>query len=73
MKRVAPTYVCINKGQSKELRQAQSAFAQLVAGEKQYQLAESLLHPAGTGILDSLFAPGNKGKKEIGSIAASLL
>ena len=73
MKRVAPTYVCINKGQSKELRQAQFAFAQLVAGEKQYQLAESLLHPAGTGILDSLFAPGNKGKKEIGSIAASLL
>jgi hypothetical protein len=73
MKRLSPTYVCINKGQSKELRQAQSAFAHLVAGEKQYQLAQSLLYPAGTSILDSLFTPRSRSKKEIGSIAASLL
>ena len=73
MKRVAPTYVCISKGQSKELRQAQSAFTHLVAGEKQYQLPESFLHPVGSSVLDTLFASGNKGKKEIGIIATSLL
>jgi hypothetical protein len=73
MKRVTPTYVCISKGQGKQLRQAQSAFTHLVAGEKQYQLPESLLHPVGNGILDTLFASGSRGKKEIGSIATSLL
>ncbi len=73
MKKVAPTYVCISKGGSKELRDAQSAFNRLVSGEKQYQLPESALRPAASGAVNAWLSGGGKGKKEIGSIAASLL
>jgi len=73
MKKVSPTYICIAKGGSKEIRQAESAFLQLVGGEKHYELPEAALLPKASGLLDSLLASGAKARKEIGSIATSLL
>lgn len=73
MKKVSPTYICVLDGQSKELRQAQAAFLQLVGSERNFQLPPGCLLQKSSGVLDSLLGTVNKGKKEIGSIAASLI
>lgn len=73
MQKISPTYVCIAKGSSKEIKAAQAAFSQLVAGEREFHLPEAALLPSGSGALDSLLSSGAKAKKEIGSIATSLI
>jgi len=73
MKSVSPTYICVAKGGSKEIRQAQSAFIQIVGGDKHYEIPEAALLPKASGLLESLLTSGAKARKEIGSIASSLL
>jgi hypothetical protein len=73
MQKVSPIYVCVGKGDSKEVKRAQVAFEQLASGESFFHISEAALLPPQTGVLESLFASGKKAQKEIGSIATSLL
>ncbi|MEN9325207.1 MAG: hypothetical protein RL414_961 [Actinomycetota bacterium] len=78
MKKIPITYILVTDNGSKELRQAQEAFAKITSGEKSYIVRESSLHPARSGkagTVDQLlsFGASGKAKKEIGSIATSLM
>lgn len=72
-KQIPITYICICVGQSKQLRKAQAAFTQIVGRERHFFLNEAHIKPSSTHFLDSLWASREKGQKEIGSIATSLL
>jgi hypothetical protein len=73
LQNVSPIYICVLKGGSKEVKSARTAFTQVVANERSYLLTEAALLPPLTGALESLLSSGNKSRKEIGSIATSLL
>jgi hypothetical protein len=73
MQRVSPTYICVGKGASKEVKKARLAFEKLTAGERAFHITEAALLPAPSGVLESLLYSGKKAQKDIGSIATSLL
>jgi hypothetical protein len=73
MQKITPTYICIAKGGNKEVKSAMEAFERIVAGEREFVIAEAALLPAPKGVLNAFLNSGEKAKKEIGTIASSLL
>lgn len=73
MQKAPITYINVGRGSVKELRQAQLAFGRIVGSNRQYLIPDSSLFPSPKGIFDSLFSPAHRGKKEIGTIATSLI
>ena len=70
---IESTYICVSKGGVKNAKAALEAFSQLTVGESAHFLSGHSLLPTPTGALESFFASGKKARKEIGSIAASLV
>ncbi len=71
-KRLPVTYVCVLSGHSRELREWESKFLSLTAGESRHILRENQLESTTTsGILNSI-RPGSSRRKEIAKIAISL-
>ena len=73
LKRLPVTYVCVLAGHSRELREWESKFIGLTAGENRHILRENPLEPTKQGDLFSSIRFGNSKRKEIGKIAISLL
>ena len=73
LKRLPVTYVCVLAGHSRELREWESKFIALTAGENRYILRENQLEPTNQGGPFALIRFGNSKRKEIGKIAISLV
>jgi len=73
LKRLPVTYVCVLTGHSRELREWESKFIALTAGENRYILRENQLEPTNQGGLFASIRFGNSKRKEIGKIAISLV
>ena len=72
LKRLPVTYVCVLSGHSRELREWESKFLSLTAGENRHILRESQLDLTPTGGLLSALRLGSSRRKEIAKIAISL-
>ena len=72
LKRLPVTYVCVLAGHSRELREWESKFLALTAGENRHILRESQLELTVPGGLMSSIRFGSPKRKEIAKIAISL-
>ncbi len=73
LKRLPVTYVCVLAGHSRELREWESKFIALTAGENRHILRENQLEPTNQGGPFGSIRFGNSKRKEIGKIAISLV
>ncbi len=72
LKRLPVTYVCVLSGHSRELREWESKFLSLTAGENRHILRESQLELTPSGGILSALRLGSSRRKEIAKIATSL-
>ena len=72
LKRLPVTYVCVLSGHSRELREWESKFLTLTAGESRHILRESHLEPMSEGSSWTALRSGGGKRKEIAKIAISL-
>jgi len=72
LNRVPVSYVCVLSGHSRELREWESKFISLTAGEVQYIVRDSQLEPIGSSAGFGKFKVAGPKRKEIAKIALSL-